>query len=179
MIRRIAAAVATLVVATAVLSGCIGQPAPAESTPLFSSEDEAFAAAEQTYRNYVDALNQVDLSDPSTFEPVYAWTTGDLNAQDRKNFSSWHASDWTKTGVATVSAVEQAGASQLDTLTPMMLIDACYHVADVIVTDAQGESVVDPSRPDVQHLRIELESGPSDTGLVVEAITPSPGPTTC
>ncbi len=55
---------------------------------MFASEEEAFAAAEETYRAYVDALNQVDLSDPETFEAVYAWTTGDANADERKDAHS-------------------------------------------------------------------------------------------
>ena len=72
--------------------------------PLFTSEADAFAAAEETYRAYVDALNQVDLSDPETFEDVYAWTTGDANADARETFSQMHADGWTVQG-DTVAAV--------------------------------------------------------------------------
>ena len=73
-------ALAALTLVTGLLAGCVGDPGPVETTPGFASEEEAFAAAEETYRAYVDALNQVDLSDPETFEPVFAWTTGELNA---------------------------------------------------------------------------------------------------
>ncbi len=86
MKSRLLAAAAVLACVMMTTTGCFAQPDP-EPTPLFSSEEEAFAAAEETYRAYVDALNQVDLSDPETFEEVYAWTTGELNASDRKGLS--------------------------------------------------------------------------------------------
>ncbi|MET0860918.1 MAG: hypothetical protein ABW091_07810, partial [Microbacterium sp.] len=80
MIPRLLPLSVALVLASAALSGCTPQPAPTPTPTGFATEDEAFAAAEETYRAYVDALNQVDLSDPETFEPVYAWTTGEANA---------------------------------------------------------------------------------------------------
>ncbi len=83
----------------AVLAACAPAPAPSPTTsPTFSSEAEAFAAAEATYRAYVDALNAVDLADPRTFEPVYAWTTGPANAEARRSFSQMHADGWVVSG---------------------------------------------------------------------------------
>ncbi|MFG6493521.1 hypothetical protein [Microbacterium sp. P03] len=178
MIRRIAAAVATLVVATAMLSGCIGQPAPAESTPLFSSEDEAFAAAEQTYRNYVDALNQVDLSDPSTFEPVYAWTTGDANANARESYTRMHADGWQVSGESSLALVEphprEAGDAGIYDLA------VCLDVSDITGTDAEGKSVVSPDRRDVQSMLISLKvSVESPTKLLVSNIDGREGAPSC
>ena len=51
------------------LAGC-GTPEPAEPTPTpaFSSEAEAFAAAEETYRAYVEAVN-LDRADPKAADP--------------------------------------------------------------------------------------------------------------
>jgi hypothetical protein len=65
--RRFAAA-ATLALALALTTACAPDPAPTPSPTGFASQEEAFAAAEATYRAYVDALNAVDLSDPATFE---------------------------------------------------------------------------------------------------------------
>src|SRR5690349_10893189 len=75
------------------LTGCASPP-DATPTPGFASEAEAFAAAEKTYRAYVDALNEVDLSDPDTFEAVYSWTTGEANAGERKTLSQMYADGW-------------------------------------------------------------------------------------
>ncbi len=87
MIRRAAAAL-VLALALGMTTACQPEPAPSPSAPVFANEEEAFAAAEETYRAYVDALNQVDLSDPETFEAVYAWTTGEANASDARRRSA-------------------------------------------------------------------------------------------
>ena len=58
MIRRAAAAL-VLALALGMTTACQPEPAPSPSAPVFATEDEAFAAAEETYRGYVDALNQL------------------------------------------------------------------------------------------------------------------------
>src|SRR6478735_4515131 len=126
------------------LTGCT-TPEPPEPTPTpaFSSEEEAFAAAEETYRAYVDALNQVDLSDPETFEEVYAWTTGELNASDRKGLSTYHADGASVDGDSSVLLIAPPpGGSVLEGDG----IAVCLDVSDVMVTDAHGSSLVDPDR---------------------------------
>ncbi len=87
MLVRVASVTLSLALVIAVATGCRPEPEPSPSGPAFATEAEAFAAAEETYRAYVDALNQVDLSDPETFEAVYAWTTGDANANERRTLT--------------------------------------------------------------------------------------------
>src|SRR3546814_19121412 len=83
MLARSARALAVLALVGAAATGCVGTPEPRETTPTPLRDAEAFAAAEETYRAYVDALNPVDLSDPATFEPVSPLTTRHLTSQDR------------------------------------------------------------------------------------------------
>lgn len=150
------------------LAACAPAPEPAPSSTGFASEEEAFAAAEETYRAYVDALNAVDLSDPDTFEGVYAWTTGELYATDRKNFSDWHARGYTLSGESRVTAVDVVtyhGARAV--------IESCYDVSDVNVIDTAGNSLVSDDRPDVQNLQVELVHGDTDTGLRIANISGS------
>lgn len=135
------------------VSGCM-TPTP-ESTPTptgFASEAEAFAAAEATYRAYIDALNNVDLSDPATFEPFYGLTSGDLNASDRETFSGYHAEGFSKTGEVEVTQV--AGA---DWLEPIATLQVCYDVSKVEIVDAKGTSLVTDRRPDVQPLDVMVD----------------------
>ena len=97
--RVIAATLALALVAG--MAACQPEPQPTPGGPVFATEEEAFAAAEETYRAYVDALNQVDLSDPETFEAVYAWTTGELNATTGKTLSrGMHAEGVTVSGAS-------------------------------------------------------------------------------
>ncbi|MFG6501823.1 hypothetical protein [Microbacterium sp. P05] len=153
------------------MSGCVGEPTPTETTPAFSSEEEAYAAAEETYRAYVDALNQVDLSDPETFEPVFALTTGDANASARKTFSQMNADGWIVSGV-----------SRYDNFTPASFdpgvgvkVDLCLDVTEVEVTDSTGTSMVGPDRLDRQPVRVTFSEGTLPGTLVIQASEASEG----
>lgn len=135
------------------LAGCTTpSPEPTPTPTGFATEAEAFAAAEATYRAYVDALNQVDLSDPATFEPFYGLTNGDLNASDRETFSGYHAEGITKTGEVEVTQVSGAEWSE-----PIATLRVCYDVSNVEIVDAKGTSLVTDRRPDVQSLDVVVD----------------------
>jgi hypothetical protein len=162
----------------AVLSGCATQPEPAVSTPAFASEAQAFAAAEQTYRNYVDALNQVDLSDPGTFEEVYRWTTGDANAGAKESFSQMHADGWQISGSSIVTLTDRA---TLPTKTGSQLeLAVCLDVSSIVGVDGSGNSVVSPDRRDVQSMLVTLEPvSSSPTGFSIASIDGREGSPDC
>jgi hypothetical protein len=158
------------------LAGCT-TPEPTDPTPTptppFASEEEAFAAAEATYRAYVDALNDVDLSDPETFEPVYALTTGELNASDRKSYSQWHSDDYTKVGDAVIVSTEPL-AVNLDVEPPEAVVHVCLDISAVDIRDGEGASVVATDRPDIQSLQVTfLESDGGPFGLRIAALGPA------
>lgn len=160
----------------ALLAGCTPEPSTPTPTPTFTSDDDAFAAAEATYRAYVDALNQVDLSDPATFEPVYAWTTGELNASDRQGLSSYHADGTSVTGSSRVNLVEPVHQSPIDN--PRVAV--CLDVSSVEVVDSDGRSLVSEDRVDVQSLVVEfVVTSSSETGLLVQSIGPRSGAPSC
>lgn len=156
------------------LAACAPSVDVVEPTPTFSSEAEAFAAAERTYLEYVDALNQVDLSDPETFEAVYAWTTGELNSADRTGLSTYHADRVTVSGesvVASMEGVEAFGEVKLA---------VCLDVSAVMLTDANGASLVESDRTGTQQLVVSLTRDPdSPTGLLIEGIGPRDKGPTC
>ncbi|WP_438352712.1 hypothetical protein [Microbacterium sp. CJ88] len=177
MRSRLAAAALVAVLAAGALSGCVGQPAPVETTPGFATEEESFAAAEQTYRNYVDALNQVDLSDPKTFEPVYMWTINDANAADRKLFSSMHADGLTVSGT-TRSTLVAPSTPTGDRNTIELAI--CQDVSNVTLTRPDGSSAVDPNREGIQSRLVTLAgSSSSSTGWLISEFTARSGAPTC
>ncbi|WP_405372692.1 MULTISPECIES: hypothetical protein [unclassified Microbacterium] len=137
--------------ATALLSGCApAAPAPSPTPTGFASEEEAFAAAEETYRAYVAALNAVDLSDPATFEPVYALTTGDARDQEKRGLTQMHADGWSVEGVTRIDAI-YAGDTRNEVI-------VCLDVSEVEVLDSEGESQVSDVRPDLYALRIGISA---------------------
>lgn len=151
---------AVAVVAGALATGCTGSPAPTPSTPTPLSDDEAFAAAEATYRAYVDALNQVDLGDPETFEPVYALTTGDANAAARKSFTQMSADGWVVSGESKVVGIKPATRD-----TEAASVDVCVDVSEVSLTGKDGSSQVSPDRPPIQALRVTVEVARDDPAI--------------
>ncbi len=151
------------------LAGCNAQPEPTPTATGFVSEAEAFAAAEETYRAYVDALNEVDLSDPETFEPVYEWTTGDADASSRESFSRMHADGWTVRGKTQFDSFTPVVFSEDDE--PTVAADICLDVTDVTVEDEEGISVVPETRANRQPIRVDFETAPTVTGLRVAQST--------
>ena len=152
------------------LAGCspASEPAPTLSS-AFADEAEAFAAAERTYRAYVDALNAVDLSDPQTFEDVYAWTTGEANSGARESFSEMHASGLTVDGVTQLAGI--APSSNQERYPSQISIDVCLDVSDVTLVDSAGDSAVDDNRRDIQRMRVTLEPAQaSPTRLLISDI---------
>ncbi|GAB2691918.1 hypothetical protein BKA24_002289 [Microbacterium marinum] len=134
------------------LSACAPPaPEPSPTATGFASEEEAFAAAEETYRAYVDALNDVDLADPQTFEPLFALTTGELNDLDRRTFSEMHAAGQSVSGETRILAINglRSDGNEVD-------IESCIDVSNVDVRDANGTSLVSADRPDRQLETISL-----------------------
>ncbi|WP_458041609.1 MULTISPECIES: hypothetical protein [Bacteria] len=153
----------------ALLAGCAADPvAKPTPTPTFGSEAEAFAAAEATYRAYVDALNQVDLADPETFEAVYAWTTGELNAGERQLFTRMHADGESVTGA---SSVQLFSPTSFDKTDLSVTADVCLDVSGVDVIDQRGVSVVAPDRVDIQSMRVKFRPSADDHLLVMESVS--------
>ncbi|MCX6502382.1 MAG: hypothetical protein NT132_08275 [Microbacterium sp.] len=154
------------------LSACTPPaPTPTPTPTGFADEDAAFAAAEETYRAYVDALNHVDLSDPATFEDVYAWTTGAALDGEKKSLSGMHAEGWTVAGASTVASISpdrelsniEDGAATLR---------ACSDVSEVTVTNAVGESMVDPNRPQLQSVIVTTTADSrSKTGWLISDLS--------
>ncbi|TQJ31784.1 hypothetical protein [Microbacterium sp. SLBN-146] len=182
MSPRIAFAAAALAL-IALLGGCAPESSPSpsaslSSSPTFTSDAEAFAAAEKTYRAYVDALNDVDLSDPETFEPVFALTTGDANDATKKTFSQMHADGWTVQGETRIDLLERSPGDE-GVASGDVMLDVCLNVGDVRLTGPDGESVVSPDRLDVQSMRVELFQSGSLPAYLIASISGREDGTSC
>ena len=159
----------TALTLTAALASCApsATPTPTPSETGFASEAEAFAAAEETYRAYVDALNDVDLSDPATFEPVYALLEGEALGSEKKGLSEYHSQGLTVSGATEIRSVD--GVSW-DPDSAIATLATCIDVSDVDVRDAEGQSQVSDGRPDLQRLTVQLIDVPG-AGLQIEEIS--------
>ncbi|OCG75586.1 hypothetical protein [Microbacterium sediminis] len=156
------------------LAGCAGdaEPAPTPTPTGFASEEEAFTAAEETYREYVTRANSTDLGDPATFEPLFELATGDALAAAKEEFSMMHAEGYVRVGESRVTLVEPREAN-IDS--GVVVLDVCIDNSEVDVLGPDGSSVVSPDRPDVQPMVVTFDvSAPRP--LIAAAVARSDGP---
>lgn len=166
----------TLALLGAALVGCSSAPSPTPTpTPLFASEEEAFAAAEATYRAYVGALNSVDMANPQTFEPVFATLTGSAVASTKKTFSEFHSQNFHLTGETSFDSFEGVSA---DLEQGQLIVLLCLDVSQVDLRNAEGDSLITPDRVDRQPMQVVFEHDEA-TGTQRIASMKSDGGQTC
>ncbi|MBP3978762.1 hypothetical protein [Microbacterium sp. BLY] len=137
-----------LAVGISVLSACAPAPSPSPTpSPAFTSEEDAFAAAEATFAAYIDALNRVDFSMPESFEDVFATLSGQASTSTRSAFSEFHANGVRASGVTTFTWVS---GESVNLSNGEVIARVCIDVSGVEVTSAAGSSIVAPDRPSRQ-----------------------------
>lgn len=165
--------VCALALAASTLFGCSPAPTPTPSpTAAFASEEEAFAAAEETYRAYIDALNEVDLSDPSTFAPVLALLSDSAASSTKKIFSEFHAEGVRMTGTTAFDSFKGISAeSDLGSVSTVL----CLDVTTVELMNKAGESLVSPDRLDRQPMRVDLQTQAANGELRISSMRAEEG----
>lgn len=158
---------ALLVMAGATLSACSPTPEPSPTpTAAFASEEEAFAAAEETYRAYTEALSDIDLADSLSLETVFGWLVDDAAAASREAFSELSAEDFTVSGATTYSNFEGTG---VDLTSGQVDAVVCLDVTDVDVRNSSGQSIVTDDRPDHQPMQATFVPASTTTGLAISS----------
>lgn len=159
------------------VAGCAAAPEPEPTPSGFASEEELFAAAEETLEGYIEALDAADYQDPEALEPVYAWLTGEALATSREDLTELAASGYTKSGTSVITLVQPA---ELAPAEADASVDACIDVSRVDIVDASGASVVAEDRPDVQSVRVAFTgTDATRTGLAIEQISGREGEPSC
>ena len=156
-----AAVLLTLVLATA----CAPDPGPSPSPTGFASDEEAFAAAEATYRAYVDAMNarRADPNssiDPSSFLSGQALKDS-LSGAQRLRDAGVHLEG--ESSVLNVRGVQADESS--------VVISVCIDNSLARVKNANGQDVTPASRSDRGALAVELVTTGSDELIVRSDVT--------
>jgi hypothetical protein len=163
--RTAAAATALgLVLVTAGLTSCatpktgLQPPEPDPSaTPVYGSEEEALAAAEELYGRYLRIANKIGQGgwkDTSGLEDVEKERA---LVDDQGNADELSAKGWIQVGESTFDStrlqqLKDGGAGKVD-----MVVYLCVDVTSVDVLDRNGKSVIKPTRLDRQPLEIEMD----------------------
>lgn len=137
---------AVLVVA---LTGCappVPEPTPAPTG--FASEDEAFAAAEATYRAYVDGVNDARTSEDDSYMSLLS---GEALRAEEEAVQLLTNRGWRIEGA---SAVKTFRGSWWSTTQAEALV--CLDSSRTTVVDTTGEDVTPPGRPSTTELTIRV-----------------------
>jgi hypothetical protein len=176
---------ALLLAATfAALSAC---SAPAEppaagpspttaATPIFASDEEALAAAEEAYSEYLRMSDEIASDGGKDPERLREYVSGDALQQDLETFESFANRALTGQGRTAYQSME---LQQADLGEGRLRVYVCLDVSAADVVDSSGETVVDSDRPQVIPLEVAFERDPAADRLMITESAPWSGGDYC
>lgn len=147
-----AGAAVVLVAAAIGLAGCTPGPAPKPTpTPLFTSEAEAFKAAEQVYRDYSAAGAKADSGDSDARPESYlAGAALDEEIANRRDLEAQ--------GLSIKGAAEIASftGTNFNSATSRVTAVLCLDVGGARIIDETGKDVTPTERPTMVPLQVDF-----------------------
>jgi hypothetical protein len=166
---------AILIVALSVplVAGCSAEEPPvaetptASATPVFASEEEALAAAEEAYAAYQAAIDQVLADGGDDPGRMNQYATGDALSGALDSATQFRTEGLSAVGSVafTLTSVQDYSPTGLD---DAVVAYACLDVSGVDVVNSDGVSVISANRPDHQPfvLRFSRKSEAEKTLMV-------------
>lgn len=126
-------------------------------TPVYSSDEEALAAAEELYGRYLEISNEIGQDGWGDTDRFAEVMRDDLLASELETSTGLHDKGWTQVGDTTFDSMTlqrlaDGGAGSVE-----MVLYVCGDVSNVDVVDKSGRSVVSDSRPDRQPLEVGMD----------------------
>lgn len=143
----LAVVAAALVAAAVGLAGCTPGPAP---TPLFTSEADAFKAAEQVFRDYIESVN-AENGNPSADSQKFL--AGKALEDDIASVRDMQSSGKKIVGVTTVSGYK---SESYVTESRTVASFACLDVSATRIVDANGNDITPKGRPPVVAVDVSM-----------------------
>jgi len=160
---RILTSLSALALSIGALTGCTPEPEPTPTpTAAFASEEEAFTAAEEVYREYTDAVNEERAgdtnADPLSFL-VGAALDGSLDTSNKLQAQGIHI-------VGDSDVLSFAGqVLEIHEREATIRAHICLDVSATSVIDSSGSDVTPGDRPGVIPLDVTFIS--SASGLLI------------
>lgn len=164
------AGIAAVLVSAAIgLAGCTPDPAPQPTpTPLFASEAEAFTAAEQVYRDYVEAANARRTG--TSAEPE-SFLVGNALEDD---ISSQRLLEERKVHVTGNNVLTEFRGTAFDSRTSSVEAGVCLDVSASRVISQDGADITPADRDSLVSIRVRMVS--IGASLKISESTPSEKP---
>lgn len=155
-VRRLLAPIAIVALA---LVGCVpGEPpvTPSPTTggePMFASEAEALAAAEEAYRSYNETVDEILRDGGNDSARLAPLVSPELLASQQEGFDQFKSNGWHATGS---TELRNFTLQQFDGQS-LLVLYVCSDVSGVDVVDSSGVSQVSPTRPTTTTFEASLE----------------------
>ncbi|MCS0500577.1 hypothetical protein [Protaetiibacter mangrovi] len=119
-------------------------PPTPDADPVFASDEEALAAAEEAYGKYLTAVATVLADGGSQPERLEPFLTADLYAQELPAYEELQEQGWKGVGTYSFAMTPQ----DVDASSGDIAVYVCDDRSNLDIVDETGNSVVDPGRPD-------------------------------
>ena len=150
---RTAPALVVAGIALLALVGCVPDDAPIipsplpSSTPIFASDEEALAAAEEALVAYYEVSDLIITEGGTHPERLLAVATDEVLASESTGYAQlidqgWHGSGQTTVDTVSLQAFDPTAAEGSEVVT----IYACVDISAFDLMDANGVSIVGPGR---------------------------------
>jgi len=164
------------------LSGCIGNASPTETPtasssaePIFASDGEALAAAQDAYLEYTEAINTITHEDNRSPERIRDVVTDEWAAHVEGLLKDFSQRGLTIEGATTVDSFRLVEVAQMDGIAEVSFL-VCSDVTGTRVVDSEGVDVTPAGRPDRSALQVRaVSSSNSARTLLVDEEEPWSG----
>jgi hypothetical protein len=160
------------------VAGCFGDKpsytpaAEPTAAPLFASDEEALAAAEEAYRAYTSVVDSILIEKGKDSARILKVATPEVADLQYEGFETAAQTGLRSTGGTTFDSTE---LQHYDSNSPdglsIVTIYVCVDISAVDILDESGNSVVNADRKDRIPREVTFDSSPeSSSGLIVSDI---------
>lgn len=178
-----APAAALAIVTTLVLGGCVpsepsASPTPEPSaTPVFASEEEALAAAEEAYAAYLAVSDAIAQDGGANPQRLADFVTPEWLEKEVAGFEQLAASGRTQTGQTSARGTTLQQYSQEGAVATVIAY-VCTDFSGTRFVDSTGADVTPVDRIINVSLQVSFETG-AENGLLISGSEPWSGATVC
>lgn len=164
MLRRAFAASVAFCLGVALVSCTAPAPKPSPTpTAIFASEEEALAAAEETYAGYLAVSDAVSADGGASPERIQPYVTDEFWDSEAEAIRPLVEAGYRTSGVSSFDRAELLGAID----SPTLSVRLCLDVSKVRVWDSAGVDVTPVDRLNRTPLNVELAVSGADDPLLI------------
>ncbi len=172
---RTAPALLVVLALSVALTGCVPDDDPIvvdpepSASPIFESDEEALAAAEEAYGIYVQLSDQILVEGGVDPERVSPLVSAQLLDELLEGFQLYSDNGWRTSGPSTYDSFQLQQLDQPSDGPASVVVYLCADLSSVRLLDATGADVTPPSRKDRLPLEVEIDFESPQTGLIARS----------